>query len=140
MQHINIYLGGLFMNSPNFSDFRHLMDKWDEVKDKFNKKCLMEDNKITFFFKKDKTIYGGSEDSRIAFARMKNPEKEDADWAKDATFSAYNLEEEKPNMVLFNKKDLDIKVIDQEQAEKELNKKGKTIPSITDSNTEIDEK
>lgn len=129
------------MNSPNFSNFRNLIDKWDEVKDKFNKKCLIEDNDIMFFFKKDNVIYGGSENSRLVFARMKNPEKEEAEWAKDATFSAYNLESEKPSETVFGKKDLEkIKIIDQEKAEKELDKKGKKIPSISDSNTEIDEK
>lgn len=131
----------VFMNSPNFSNFRQLIDKWDEVKNKFNKKCLMEDNDIVFFFKKDKVIYGGSENSRLIFARMKNPEKEEIKWSKDATFSAYNLEEEKPSETVFNKKDLDkIKILDQEKAEKELDKKGKKMPSISDSDTDVSEK
>lgn len=131
----------VFMNSPNFSNFRQLIDKWDEVKNKFNKKCLMEDNDIVFFFKKDKTIYGGSENSRLIFARMKNPEDGDEKWSKDATFSAYDLEQEKPSETVFNKQDLDkIKIIDQEKAEKELYKKGKKMPSISDSDTEVSEK
>ena len=129
------------MNSPNFSDFRQLLDKWDEIKDNFNKKCIMEDNDLSFLFKKDKVIYGTSENGRLTFARMKNPDKEDAAWAKDATFSAYNLESEKPSETVFNKKDLEeIKVIDQEKAQKELDKKGKKMPSISDSNSELDEK
>ena len=129
------------MNSPNFSDFRSLLDLWDNVKDKFNKKWLMEDNDLIFFFKKGDVIYGASENSRLTFARMKNPEKEDKTWVKDATFSAYNLQEKEPNETVFGKKDLeDIKIMDQEKAEKELNKKGKKIPSISDSNTELDEK
>lgn len=129
------------MNSPNFSSFRQLLDLWDNTKDKFNKKCLMEDNDLILFFKKDKVIYGASENSRLTFARMKNPEKEDKDWVKEATFSAYNLEEDKPSETVFGKKDLNkIKVIDQEKAEKELDKKGKKIPAISDSNTELDEK
>lgn len=129
------------MNSPNFSDFRALLDLWDDIKDKFNKKCIVEDNDLMFFFKKDNVLYGASENSRLTFARMKNPEKEDSAWAKDATFSAYNLEEEKPSEIVFNKKDLEeIKVIDQEKAQKELDKKGKKMPSISDSNSELDEK
>lgn len=52
------------MNSPNFSNFRPLLDLWDNVKDKFNKKCLMEDNELVFFFKKDKILYGASENSQ----------------------------------------------------------------------------
>lgn len=129
------------MNSPNFSDFRPLLDLWDNIKDKFNKKCLMEDNQLVFYFKKDNVLYGASENGRLTFARMKNPEAEDKKWSKDATFSAYNLEEKEPNEVVFGSKDLkNIKVIDQEKAEKELEKKGKKMPAVSDSNTEIDEK
>lgn len=133
-------IGGFFMNSPNFSNFRQLLDLWDNVKEKFNKKCLLEDNDLVFFFKKDKILYGASENSRLVFARMKNPESEDKKWSEDATFSAYNLEEEKPNEVVFSAKDLNkIKVLDQEKAEKELDKKGKKMPSMSDSNSEIEE-
>ena len=129
------------MNSPNFSDFRPLLDLWDNVKDKFNKKCLMEDNELVFYFKKDNILYGASENSRLTFARMKNPEPEDKKWSKVASFSAYNLEEKEPREIVFGSKDLKkIKVIDQEKVEKELNKKGKKIPAVSDSNTEIDEK
>lgn len=129
------------MNSPNFSNFRPLLDLWDNVKDKFNKKCLMEDNELVFFFKKDKVLYGASENSRLTFARMKNPEKEDKEWSKDATFSAYNLEKDRENETVFGSKDLEnIKVVDQEKAQKELNKKGKKTPSPSDSNSELDEK
>jgi hypothetical protein len=134
-------IGGFFMNSPNFSNFRQLLDLWDNKKTDFNKKCFMEDNNLVFFFKKDKTLYGASENSRLVFARMKNPEPEDKKWSKDATFSAYNLEEEKPNEIVFSEKDLvKIKVMDQEKAEKELDKKGKKMPSMSDSNDSIEEK
>jgi hypothetical protein len=134
-------IGGFFMNSPNFSNFRQLLDLWDNKKTDFNKKCFMEDNNLVFFFKKDKTLYGASENSRLVFARMKNPEPEDKKWSKDATFSAYNLEEEKPNEIVFGEKDLDkIKVMDQEKAEKELDKKGKKMPSMSDSNDSVEEK
>jgi hypothetical protein len=101
----------------------------------------MEDHDLVFFFKKDKVIYGASENSRLTFARMKNPEPEDKKWSKEANFSAYNLEEEKPNEIVFGSKDLkSIQIIDQEKAEKELDKKGKKMPAISDSNAEIDEK
>lgn len=133
-------IGGFFMNSPNFSNFRKLLDLWDNTKDAFNKKCLIEDNDLVFFFKKDKILYGASENSRLTFARMKNPEPEEKTWSKDATFSAYNLEAEKPNEIVFGPKDLEkIKILDQKKVEKELNKKGKKMPSISDSNSEIEE-
>jgi hypothetical protein len=131
----------VFMNSPNFSNFRSLLDLWDNIKDKFNNKCLLEDNNLIFFFKKDKVLYGASENSRLTFARMKNPDSDEKEWSKDATFSAYSLEEDKPSEILFGAKDLDkIKVIDQKKAEKELSKKGKKLPSISDSSSELDEK
>lgn len=129
------------MNSPNFSNFRQLLDQWDEIKNDFNKKCLIEDNDIVFFFKKDKILYGASEDSRLTFARMKNPDPEDKKWSKDATFSAYDLEKEKPTETVFGSKDLKkIKIIDKEVAEKHLDKKGKKMPAISDSDSELDEK
>jgi hypothetical protein len=130
------------MNSPNFSDFRQLLDRWDEVKDKFNKKCLMEDNDLVFFFQKDKKIYGSGENGRLVFARMKNPDDEDKAWISGASFSAHDLEDSSSNNErLFTSKDLkNIKIINQEEAVKKLEKKGKKFPSISDSNTEIDEK
>lgn len=130
------------MNSPNFSDFRQLLDCWDEVKDKFNKKCLMEDNNLVFFFQKDKKIYGSGENGRLVFARMKNPDDEDKGWASGASFSAHDLEDQSSNNErLFTSKDLKkIKIINQEEAVEKLEKKGKKFPSISDSNAEIDEK
>jgi len=112
------------MNSPNFSSFRSLLDLWDDVKNDFDKKCLIEDNELVFFFIKDKTIYGGNENSRIIFAKMKNSDTDDKEWKEDATFSAYNLENKENNESVFTYKDLDkIKIIDQETAEKKLNEK-----------------
>lgn len=129
------------MNSLNFSNFRELLDLWDNAKDKFNKKCLLEDNDLAFFFKKDNILYGATENSRLIFAKMKNPDSDEKKWSKDATFSAYNLEEEKPNEIVFSLKDLNkIKVLDQEKAEKELDKKGKKMPSMSDSNDSLEEK
>ena len=107
-----------------------------------NKNILKEENNLVFFFKKDKTLYGAPESSRLTFARMKNPEDDDADWSKEATFSAYDLEKssDKPSKNLFGSKDLEkIQVIDQEKAEKELAKKGKKMPDFSDSDEPVDE-
>lgn len=127
------------MNSPSFSNFRELMDKWDACSK------LFKENDLCLFFKKDGVIYGASESSRITFARMKNPEtKEDDDWKKEATFSAYDLEAsqgEEKKRVPFNYSDVEkLKLISQEQAEKELEKKGKSLPIITDEDQTYGEK
>lgn len=111
-----------------FSEFRGLMDKWDAAK-----KVMVEGDLCLFFRKGDK-LYGAGESSRITFARMKSPEsKEDKEWRKDATFSAYDLEKGSESMSIFSAADLpDIKIVDEEEAQKVLNKKGKGIPDIRD--------
>lgn len=114
-----------------FSDFRQLMDIWDEAR------RLMVESDLCLFFRKDGKLYGAGETSRITFARMKSPEsKEDKEWSKDATFTAYDLEKTsdgRETMVVFSTADLpDMEVVDQEEAEKSLKKKGKKIPSPSD--------
>ena len=129
------------MNSLGFSDFRALLDRWDESEEKLKIKVLLEENGLVFFFKKDKQIYGATENNRLTFARMKNPDKEDKEWAKEASFTAINLENKELSKNIFNKKDLEqIEIIDQEKAEKTLQKKGKKMPSISDSDEQMDEK
>jgi hypothetical protein len=78
--------------SPYFSSFRELLDKWDEniEKEKELDKITDEDD-ISFFFTLNDEVYGGTEDSRLAFARMKSPEEEDKAWAKESTFIGINL-------------------------------------------------
>lgn len=119
------------MNSPWFSDFRQLMDKWDKSSK------LFEENDLCLFFKKDGILYGATETSRITYARMRNPEsKEDETWRKEATFTAYDLEKSADGTKvksIFNTEDAEKLIpIDQERAEKELEKKGKKIPSISE--------
>ncbi len=47
---------------------------------------------LVFFFKKGKEIYGGPEDSRLVFAKIKNPDKDDPKaWGDEAAFHATNL-------------------------------------------------
>jgi hypothetical protein len=123
------------MSSPGFSDFRELMDKWD------NTSRLFTESDLCLFFRKDDTLYGATETGRITYARMKNPEsKEDENWSKEATFSAYDLEKSadgKNTMSVFGKSDLKkIEAISQEDAEKELEKKGKKMPAISEEDQE----
>jgi dGTP triphosphohydrolase len=116
--------------SLGFSEFRELLDIWDNNKEKLDAKCLLEDNGLVFFFKKDNKIYGATENNRLAFARIKNPEKEDKKWADEASFTAVDLEDSNLSKNVFSQKDLEnIEVIDQEEVEKKLEKKGKKIPN-----------
>ena len=107
------------------------MDKWDVSRK------LFEENDLCLFLKKDGVIYGATEDSRITFARMKNPEsKEDKDWAKEASLAVYDLEKSqdgKKVMALMGSDDVKGLVpMDLEEVERELKKKGKSIPVIHD--------
>lgn len=123
------------MDSPWFSSFRQLMDTWDKSSK------LFKESDLCLFFKKDGVLYGATENSRITFARMKNPEsEEDNAWKKEATFTAYNLEKSAEGSKVksvFNYSDLsDIIPLSQEKVEKELEKKGKEIPSISEDEEE----
>ena len=118
-----------------FSDFRCLMDAWDEAR------RLMVEGDLCLFFRKGGRLYGAGESSRITFARMKNPEsKEDREWRKDATFTAYDLEKTadgSETMSVFSSADLpDMKIVDQDEADKVLKKKGKRVPSVSGSDDE----
>lgn len=118
-----------------FSEFRELMDKWDEAR------RLMLESELCLFFKKGGRLYGTAEAGRITFARMKNPENdEDKAWRKEATFTAYDLEdtskgEEKTSV--FGLADLpDISTVSEERAKKMLKKSGKEMPSVSEDGEE----
>lgn len=130
------------MKSPAFSDFRALMDQWDETKPAIEIKTLLEGNGLVLFFKKGKSLYGAPESSRVTFAKMKNPDEDTPKkWADEANFAAFDmgkaLKGEKIQ-VMFGSKDLDdLKIIDQEQIEKELAKQGS--PGVEISNIDTDD-
>jgi hypothetical protein len=79
---------------------------------------------ISFFFKKGGEIFGAPEESRLAFARMKHPEPEEKVWAKDANFSAIDLQKAiggETTQRLFSNKDLaEIKILEKDDAFKAL--------------------
>jgi hypothetical protein len=113
------------MNSPAFSDFRDLLNRWDETKDVLKIKSLLQDNGFVMFFKKDGSIFGAPEISRVTFAKMKNPD-EDSEWADEANFAAFDLLKALTGermQGMFGKKDIDsLELIDQDQVEKLLSK------------------
>ena len=113
--------------SPYFSSFRELLDVWDENIEKDKLEKMTDEDDISFFFTVDEKIYGGTEDSRLAFARMKSPDKEEDDeaWAKEATFIGLNLEklakEGVKEQKIFSQSDLkNIKPISREDAFKSI--------------------
>lgn len=113
-----------------FSEFRSLMDRWDEAR------RLMLEQDMCLFFKKDGRLYGATETGRITYARMKNPETaEDRAWMKDASFSAYDLEKTADGeevASVFGAADLpSIKPLDEDEAAKILKGKGKKMPSVS---------
>lgn len=89
---------------------------------------LEGDEDMSFFFKKGDEIFGAPEESRVTFARLKNPD-EDADksWAADAAFYALSMDrkiEGEQAQRMFTKKDLPaIHVISKEEAIKKLRSK-----------------
>ena len=95
-----------------FKVFLHENEKLDKLMDEY-----------IFFFQKGKDIFGGSEDSRLIYARMKHPD-DDGNWADGANFSGFDLRASMKGekvQKLFNKKDLDqIKVLDNDEVKKLL--------------------
>ena len=82
---------------------------------------------MLLFFKFHDEIFGCGEDGRIVFARIKNPDKDDKEWGKEASFSALNLNKAingENISSIFGKKDLkQMKIIDREDAVMVLCKK-----------------
>lgn len=122
------------IESPCWSPFRELMEMADEfgLEDKIE--TLVDSKGIIFFFKKDNDVFGTGEDGRIAFAKLKNPDKDmPKGWEEDAGFSATNLTKEIQGesslFVVRNENIKDIKVIDKEDAIKELKKTAKNSGS-----------
>lgn len=119
------------MESPGFSKFRALMDIWDEYlfeEDIHGQvESMIDSAGYVVFFKFNKEIFGAGEDSRVVFARMKNPDEDmPKNWEEEASFSADNLNKKtrgEPGTQVFHKSDLKkIKIIDREKAVEQLRK------------------
>jgi len=121
--------------SPGLSSFRNFILDTEIDESEFNNKIksLIDGRGLILFFKKGDDIFGCDEDSRVLFAKMKNPKDEDlpVNWEEDASFSANNLSRAirgESTMSVFSKKNLkEIKVIDKEKAEEALLKLAKKL-------------
>jgi hypothetical protein len=119
--------------SGSFQDFHKYADLWEkhlEGQHQDQIRNLLEGNGLILFFIKDSEVFGAGEDSRVTFARMKNPsEEEGTEWANEATFGAFNLTKALHGHAarsVFSKKDLkSLKIIEQQEAEKLLNQQAK---------------
>ena len=88
---------------------------------------LLDSEGFILFFKKDNEFFGATEDGRVVFAKMKNPDDDlPSGWGDEASFSAENLNKKikgEPGTHLFKKTDLKkIKIINREEISKELKK------------------
>lgn len=105
--------------------FRELMDLWDENSLKDRLSSVLDNTGLVLFLVRNDELFGCPEDSRLTFARLKNPDP--GDDIKDAMFSVFDLKSAmlgKQIQKLFGAKDLDsLKIIDREEAEKRLSKK-----------------
>lgn len=115
----------LELKSPGFSSFRPILDIWDqyllEEENSNSIRHFLDLQGIVLFFKKGKDYFGATEDSRVIFARLKNPSDETSDgWEDEANFTATNLTKMvkgEPSDNVFDKEDIkEIRVVDQEKA------------------------
>jgi len=112
------------------------MDMWDEcvLEEELESQAesLIDNAGHVLFFKKDGEIFGAGEDSRVIFARMKNPDDETPEgWAEDATFSAENLHKavrgEPAQHVISNDDLKQIQIIDRDEAVKLMAKEAEKL-------------
>lgn len=84
-------------------------------------KHLFDGHGLILFFKKGKDYFGATEDGRMVFARMKNPDDETpVGWGEEANFTAFNLGKlarGEHGLHVFDQDDLKkIKVVDEDEA------------------------
>lgn len=87
-------------------------------------KNIIDGQGLVMFFKKNGKLFGAPEESRIVFAKLKNPDDEDISGCDDANFAAYDLMQAlsgNSTENLFSLKDMpEINMVDREKMEKEL--------------------
>jgi hypothetical protein len=123
------------MKSKNATELRNYIDLWlesdailkkSEGSDKI--KTLLDANGFVLYFKNGSSLLAAPEESRVVFARMKNPDEETPKAAqKEASFLAIDLDralegEKVEKIISFSEIDK-IKVIDRDDAEKLLIKR-----------------
>ena len=116
-------------SSEHGYEVRSLIDAWDKVlvketKDR-NIKMFLSGQQFVMYFIYNNDVYGCSENSRVTYSRMLQPDEETTeDWIKEANFMAFNISKAiqgKPAQEMFDHEDVDkIQVISKEIAYDEL--------------------
>lgn len=118
-------------DSPGFSSFRSLMNRWDHqlaLEDERNAiGDHLDGNQCILFFRRGDDIFGAPEESRLVFAKIKDEKEMSSIWRDEAKFIALNLVQSLLGQRvenLFGLKDLpNIQLIDRDNAVEELVKK-----------------
>jgi hypothetical protein len=105
------------------------LDRWDDYVQSEKAEEVLSDDSLCMYFTMGDDVFGAPEESRLVFAKIKDPKDEDRPNLKDAMFSAIDLlrvmHGEKIER-MFGMKDLPkIKVIDKETLAKLLRKNKK---------------
>lgn len=91
-------------------------------------KTLIDQNELVMFFRYNSDFFGAPEESRVVFARMKNPSSDNPlAWRKEAGFTALNLskliKEGEKKEQMFEFKDLkSIKIVEKDDIVAKLEK------------------
>lgn len=108
-----------------FYEIKKWINSWEKHCIKENKiSDVLDQNQFIIFFQKDGTLYGGKEDDRLIFAKLKNNDTEDPmhpNFKKEAVFTGIDLKKAFKNGISkpeeFNYKDIkNIKVCDKKEA------------------------
>ena len=126
------------LESPGFSSFRKLMDIWDSVLEEEARDnaihTLLDGQGLIVFFRKGEDLFGAPEESRVTFARLKNPEGDDDGFTQDANFLAVNLLDAlmgKKTQTIFTHKDLPkIKIVSRDKCGQLLLDKAKKMKDV----------
>ena len=116
--------------SPAFPEFRRWLH---EAVDRQKVHDMIEGSNFVFFFKRGKEVFGAPEESRLTFAKIKNPDEDlPSGWTEEATFMALNLSKAiQGEMVrsIFRKKDLkEITIMDKDEAIKKVSDEAVNLP------------
>ena len=111
------------------NSFQEMMHQWDqqlisERKEKI--KSMLDNGNLILFFSKDGEFFGCPEESRLVFAKIKNPDEDVTPaWADEAAFMAYNLSkaltvDEIPQRLFYKPDISNIEILDRDKLEKML--------------------
>lgn len=99
------------------------IELWDKFRENKLSAFLNSHEELIFFFKQGKEYFAATEDGRMIFAKLKNPDEDTPkQWLEEASFLAFNLGKDGAvSQRIFYKKDISgLKVVDKEEVEEKL--------------------